>query len=64
MSDTFDLIMAAYQPTGTPQKDVDALVQAAKTVKSEGMIVVEWDACHCGAGPRGCDPGPWTGRLD
>jgi hypothetical protein len=40
--DTFDLIMAAYQSTGTAQKDFDALVPTAKdkTVKSEGVILV------------------------
>ncbi|HYB47020.1 MAG TPA: sulfatase-like hydrolase/transferase, partial [Streptosporangiaceae bacterium] len=54
MSDTFDVIMAAYQPvgaaktdlTGAAQKDFDALVQLVKdkTVKTEGVILVERDA--------------------
>jgi len=46
MSDTFDLIMAAYQSVGAAQKDFDALVKAVtdKTVRTEGVILVEHDA--------------------
>jgi len=46
MSDTFDVIMAAYQATGTAERDFDALVRLvkAKTVRSEGVILVEHDA--------------------
>jgi hypothetical protein len=38
MSDTFDLIMAAYQSVGAAQQDFDALVTLVKdkTVKTEG----------------------------
>jgi uncharacterized membrane protein len=46
MSDTFDVILAAYQSTGAAHNDFDALVQLVKdkTVKAEGVILVEKDA--------------------
>ena len=45
MSDAFDVIMAAYPSTDTAQRDFDALVQLVKdkTVRSEGVILVEHD---------------------
>jgi len=45
MTDTFDVIMAAYPSTGAAQNDFDALVQLVKdkTVKTEGVILVEHD---------------------
>src|SRR5215469_18088622 len=42
MGDSFDVIMAAYPAADPAQHDFDALV-AGKTVKSEGVILVEHD---------------------
>jgi len=46
MSDTFDLIMAAYPAADPAQRDFDALVQLVKdkAVKTEGVILVEHDS--------------------
>ena len=46
MSDSYDLIMAAYQDVGAAEKDFDALVALvkAKKVRTEGVILVEHDA--------------------
>jgi len=46
MSDTFDVVMAAYQDTGAAERDFDALVRMVKdkAVRSEGVILVERDA--------------------
>ncbi|HXZ69412.1 MAG TPA: sulfatase-like hydrolase/transferase, partial [Streptosporangiaceae bacterium] len=46
MTDTFDVIMAVYPSTGPAQNDFDALVELVKdkTVKTEGVILVEHDA--------------------
>ena len=46
MTDTFDVIMAAYPSTRLAQNDFEALVQLVKdkTVKTEGVILVERDA--------------------
>jgi len=46
MSDTFDVIMAAYTAADTAQRDFEALVQLVKdkTVRSEGVILVEHDS--------------------
>ena len=43
MSDSFDVIMAAYTAADSTLRDFDALVELVKdkTVKSEGMILVE-----------------------
>jgi len=43
MSDSFDVIMAAYTAADSAQHDFDALVELVqgKTVKSEGVILVE-----------------------
>jgi hypothetical protein len=43
VSDTFDVVMAAYQETGTAERDFDLLVQLVKdkAVRSEGVILVE-----------------------
>ena len=43
MSDTFDVIMAAYSSTGPAEHDFDALVALvkAKAVRSEGVILVD-----------------------
>ena len=45
MSDTVDVIMAAYPSTGPAELDFDALVSLvkAKTVRSEGVILVSRD---------------------
>jgi hypothetical protein len=45
MSDTFDVMMAAYQATEVAERDFDALVRLVKdkTVRSEGVILVEHD---------------------
>jgi arylsulfatase A-like enzyme len=45
LSDTFDVIMAAYQDAGTAGRDFDTLagLVKAKTVASEGLILVEHD---------------------
>ncbi|MGE5292955.1 MAG: arylsulfatase [Micromonosporaceae bacterium] len=45
MGDTFDVIMAAYPSVEPAHKDFDALVQLVKdkTVRSEGVILVEHD---------------------
>jgi arylsulfatase A-like enzyme/uncharacterized membrane protein len=45
VSDTFDVVMAAYQDAGTAERDFDALVGLVKdkTVTSEGLILVEHD---------------------
>ncbi|HUB21178.1 MAG TPA: sulfatase-like hydrolase/transferase, partial [Streptosporangiaceae bacterium] len=46
MSDTFDLIMAAYPAADPAQRDFDALVLLVKdkAVKTEGVILVEHDS--------------------
>jgi hypothetical protein len=46
MSDSFDVVMAAYQETGTAERDFDALVRRVKdrAVRTEGVILVEHDA--------------------
>lgn len=46
MSDTFDVVMAAYQSIGPAERDFDALVRLIgdKKVRSEGVILVEHDA--------------------
>jgi arylsulfatase len=46
MSDTFDLIMAAYPAADPAQRDFDALVQLVKdkAVRTEGVILVEHDS--------------------
>jgi uncharacterized membrane protein len=46
MGDSFDVIMAAYPSTGQAERDFDALVRLVmdKTVRSEGVILVEHDA--------------------
>jgi hypothetical protein len=46
MGDSFDVIMAAYPSTGQAERDFDALVQLVKdkTVRSEGVILVQHDA--------------------
>jgi uncharacterized membrane protein len=46
MSDTFDVITAAYPAADPAQRDFDALVRLVKdkTVRSEGVILVEHDA--------------------
>src|SRR5215470_10842202 len=46
MSGTFDVIMAAYPSVDPAQRDFDALVERVKdkTVRSEGVILVEHDA--------------------
>src|SRR5262249_57848688 len=43
MGDSFDVIMAGYAAADPAQRDFDALVELVqgKTVKSEGVIVVE-----------------------
>ncbi|HYB46482.1 MAG TPA: DUF1269 domain-containing protein, partial [Streptosporangiaceae bacterium] len=45
MSDTFDVIMAAYQGIGPAERNFDALVRLVrdKEVRSEGVILVEHD---------------------
>ena len=45
VSDTFDVIMAAYPDTGTAERDFEALVGLVKdkAVTSEGLILVEHD---------------------
>src|SRR6266566_6557850 len=46
MGDSFNVIMAAYPSLGSAEKDFDALVKLVKdkTVRSEGVILVEHDA--------------------
>jgi len=46
VSDSFDVVMAAYQETGTAERDFDALVRRVKdrAVRTEGVILVEHDA--------------------
>ena len=46
MSDTFDLMMAAYPAADPAQRDFDALVRLVKdkAVKTEGVILVEQDS--------------------
>ena len=46
MSDTFSLVMAAYQAVEPAQKDFDELLQLVKDkkVRTEGVILVEHDA--------------------
>jgi len=46
MGDTFDVVMAAYPSAGAAEPDFDALVQLVqdKSVKTEGVILVERDA--------------------
>jgi len=46
MGDSFDVIMAPYQSAGQAERDFDALVRLVKdkTVRSEGVILVEHDA--------------------
>ncbi len=45
MGDFFDVIMAAYQSIGPAERDFDTLVGfvRSKTVRSEGLILVEHD---------------------
>jgi len=45
VSDSFDVIMAAYPATGTAERDFDELVRLVKdrAVRSEGVILVERD---------------------
>ena len=63
MSDSFDVIMAAYTAADSALRDFDALVELVKdkTVKSEGVILVE----HAPDGRCG-RPRPattWAARL-
>jgi uncharacterized membrane protein len=46
MGDSFEVIMAAYQSAGQAERDFDAVVRLVKdkTVRSEGVILVEQDA--------------------
>src|SRR6266581_1559379 len=46
MGDSFDVIMAAYPSTGAAERDFETLVRLVKdkTVRSEGVILVEHDA--------------------
>src|SRR6266581_6767055 len=46
MGDSFDVIMAAYLSTGAAERDFETLVRLVKdkTVRSEGVILVEHDA--------------------
>ena len=46
MGDSFDVIMAAYPSTAAAERDFETLVRLVKdkTVRSEGVILVEHDA--------------------
>jgi hypothetical protein len=63
MSDSFDVIMTAYTAADSALRDFDAVVELVKdkTVKSEGVILVEHAADgRCGR-PRPATT--WAARL-